>query len=212
MRERYLWPVRVGLGGDPWVKADAVMPAVLSSAADILIVADADCWTDGLADAVAAVEDGAPWAIPHGAVLRLSRPGTDAFIDGEEITADHLQQRPYKGVMGGGFVVARRQTLIDIPLDPRFTGWGQEDESWADALTTLAGSRWRGSAPLYHLYHPPQERMSRAIGSDASAALRSRYAAAKDNPDAMRALTQEIHGHFANQQALHDSPQVSVRR
>lgn len=92
-----------------------------------------------------------------------------------------------------------------VPLDPRFAGWGQEDGSWADALTALAGPPWRGDHPkqplhpMWHLWHPPQERTfpagrsaSRAIGSAEGLALRQRYrAAARAGPGAMAALLAE---------------------
>src|SRR5687768_12609226 len=56
----------------PWNKARAVMPAVEDSCADIVVLADADVWTEGLAAAVRAVEQGASWAIPHRHVHRLT--------------------------------------------------------------------------------------------------------------------------------------------
>ena len=190
--ERYRWPVRIGLGGDPWVKADAVMPALYASDADLVVVADADCWTDGLPEALAAVEDGAPWAVPHAAVWRLDAEGSERYMAGEGIGNLPLDQRPYRGYRGGGFVVARRQTLIDIPLDPRFIGWGHEDNCWAWALMTLAGYPWRGTHPLVHLWHPPQPRPSRKHGSQASLDLERRYQAAFEKPDRMSELIGEI--------------------
>jgi hypothetical protein len=76
-----------------------------------------------------------------------------------------LEQKPYAGMVGGGCVVLRRDTYVSCPLDARFRGWGQEDSAWGVALTSLYGAPWRGSADLWHLYHPPQPRMSRSRGS-----------------------------------------------
>lgn len=190
VRERYRWPVRIGEGGDPWVKADAVMPAVLASPAEIVIVADADCWTDGLFDAVVAVEEGAPWAVPHGGVHRLDADSSARFMGGDQENLTY-SQRPYRGYPGGGFVVARRGTLLDVPLDPRFVGWGYEDESWAMALKTLVGQPWRGKSPLIHFWHPPQPRRDRNHGSRESELLCLRYVAANGNPAEMRELIEE---------------------
>ena len=162
----------------PWVKALAVMPAVEASCAEIVVVHDADVACGGLPAALRAVESGAPWAIPHLNVHRLNADG------GEE-------QRPYRGIEGGGIVVARRPTLLEIPLDPRFAGWGQEDESWGVALNVLAGKPWRGKAPLYHFWHPPQQRLSRTRGSREGWNLRREYFRARSDPDRMRALVQE---------------------
>jgi len=181
VRGRYAeiaYPVVEAPGPDPWNKALAVMPALERSTADIVVVADADVWCDGLVRAVQAVEDGAPWAIPYLLVHRL---------DAER----KPEQRPYAGMAGGGIVVAPRETLLDVPLDPRFVGWGQEDQCWGWALHALAGPPWRGDADLVHYYHPPQKRLNRKRGSNESWALRRRYLAARRDPAAMRALLEE---------------------
>lgn len=172
------------------------MPEIRSSDAEIVVVADADVWTDGLSAAVTAVKDGAPWAMPHTEVHRLSKDGRG------------LAQEPYRGALGGGIVVAPRQTLLDIPLDPRFVGWGQEDHSWGLALTTLAGIPWRGEATLTHFWHPPQERITRKYGSVESKALYLRYVtAARTDPRAMRDLIEEIREpQHPDQPPLHDHP------
>ena len=188
---RHRHPVRLAPGTLPWVKALAVRPAIETSDAELVVVADADCWTDGLDQALDAVRDGAPWAIPHRLVYRLNEQATSAFKAGASFNLDDLTQPPYPGYPGGGFVVARRETLLDVPLDPLFVGWGQEDESWARALTTLAGAPWRGSASLIHLWHPPQQRENRVIGNGESWRRRRLYLKAATNPDAMRTLVRE---------------------
>lgn len=196
MRGRYGaegWPVVEALApAGPWVKAAAVMPAVEASAADVMVVADADVWCDGLAKAVDAVVQGAVWAIPHGRVCRLTESASEAVEAGASPSRDDVEQPPYRGVPGGGIVVIPRASVLEVPLDPRFVGWGGEDHSWGYALRTLLGSPWRGSAPLWHLWHPPQPRLSRRIGSAENDALHLRYAAARRNPAAMRALIDEV--------------------
>lgn len=176
----------------PWVKAAAVMPAARGSTADLIVVADADVWHPGLEWAIAAVQDGASWAIPHRGVYRLTEAGTAGLLRGEELETLTLTQPAYLGMEGGGYVIARRETLLQVPLDRRFVGWGQEDDSWARALRTLAGEPWRGKGPLTHLYHPPQERLTRRWGSMEGKALRKRYVRATGNPDAMRSLLDEL--------------------
>lgn len=178
----------------PWVKAAAVNEAVARSAAEVIVVADADVWCEGLPAAVEAVLAGEPWAIPHRGVFRLSEHSTDRVLAGEarEWEALGLEQAAYLGWEGGGFVVARRETLLEVPMDERFVGWGHEDESWALALYTLAGRPWRGRVPLVHLWHPPQERRDRRRGSDDNWALFRRYTAVRNDPDAMRALLEEV--------------------
>lgn len=190
------WGVTVAEGDSPWTKAKAVRPAVEASRAEIIVVADADVWTDGVAEAVAAVELGQPWAIPFTGVFRLTPEATERILAGEPIPADEheldLDERAYKGRPGGGAVVAPRELLLDVPLDPRFVGWGQEDESWGIALRTIAGAPHRCRHALIHLWHPPQERLDREFGSREGRALRERYEAAGASADAMRALIAEV--------------------
>lgn len=194
VRDRYRehhpdWPVILSPGPDPWIKAEAVMPAVEQCDAEIVVVADADVWTTGLSEAVCAIEAGEGWAIPHRTVHRLTEQATSALLRGDP--AEDLEQPPYKGVPGGGLVVATRETLLTVPLDPRFVGWGQEDESWSRALYCLLGPPWRGDADLIHLWHPPQRRTNRRKGSEASWQLFLRYRRARRHPDQMFQLIQE---------------------
>lgn len=189
------------LGAAPdgsWCKAEAVAEALPRVAGEVLVIADADVWTDGTAEAVAAVAGGAPWAVPHRDVRRLTEEATAEVLAGGELRDRlPLAQQPYRGYEGGGMVVLPRATYAEVPLDLRYRGWGQEDESWALALRTLAGPPWRGSAPLWHLWHPPQARESRRWGSAAARALHARYRRAAGHSAEMRALlaeTEVTHG------------------
>jgi hypothetical protein len=190
---RYPWPVTVATAPPgEWCKAAAVAPAAEASTADVLVIADADVWCDGTADAVEAVIDGHPWAMPHTLVHRLTPGATAVMLAGREPDpAYRVEERPYRGVMGGGIVVLPRETYLHCPLDPRFTGWGQEDASWATALTTLAGDRWRGTSDLIHLWHPPQPRLTRKIGSADGETLHRRYELALNDPARMSLLVEE---------------------
>jgi hypothetical protein len=184
-------------GGGPWCKAAAVMPVVGGLDADTLVVvADADVWCDHIDEAVAQVELGAVgWAVPHTMVHRLNANATIRLHAGERVDLQepgNHDQRPYRGVLGGGIVALPRDTLLDVPLDPRFVGWGQEDLAWAVALHTLHGPAWRGSAPLVHCWHPHPERLNRRIGNPAGKALYRRYLNARLDPAGMRALLDEV--------------------
>lgn len=163
----------------PWSKGAAVADG-MSRAEGVVVVADADVWCDGTDEAVAAVEAGAKWAVPHFRVLRWGGHGRA------------LAEPPYPGRIGGGLVVLTRATYDRVPMDPRFHGWGQEDEAWGLALRTMLGKPWRGYADLNHYWHEPAPRDSRAVGSDESAALYRRYAAASRNPALMRELLEEV--------------------
>ena len=168
--------VMVGSCDPPWRKAAAVNNALDGVTADVLVVADADCLCDGVPAAIAAVEAGAAWAMPHTLVHRLDEQATVAVYQGTP--ADDTKgraQRPYRGFAGGGIVVVRRDVWDICPLDPRFEGWGCEDSSWAVALTCLYGPPWRGPADLWHLYHPPAPKQLHRWGNQTSRALEIRY-------------------------------------
>jgi hypothetical protein len=199
------FPVRLGVREEgPWCKAEAVSAALQGSTADVLVVADADCWSDGVSAAVDLVRRGAPWAMPHYLVHRLSQDATYRVLAGEEphedLALDPTDKKPYGGTMAGGIVVLRRDVWADCPIDPRFRGWGHEDDSWGRALSVLYGKPGRPAPPLprlYHLWHPPQERQSRGLGSTESHALNQRYLRAwatarqRNDPAPMRALIEE---------------------
>lgn len=183
----------VGMDVDgPWCKAAAIAAALDWSTSDVVIVADADVWPadpDEIRRCIEAL-DGHGWAIPHGDVHRLDQEATGTLITTGTPGAGRAQ-RPYWGTAGGGIVALRRDTYIGCPLDRRFVGWGQEDESWAMALAALHGQPWRGRSDLWHLWHPPQERLNRRVGSAEGQQLQRRYRAARRDPAAMRALIEE---------------------
>jgi hypothetical protein len=192
VRDRYPWPVTVAPGPVPWSKGAAVAPVLAAAAADVVVIADADVWTDGIGQAVDEVLAGAGWAIPHRGVHRLTEKATAQVLAGADWTGLELEQRPYLGVEGGGIIVAPTSVLRTIPLDPRFTGWGQEDAAWGAALRCLLGPPVRVREPLVHLWHPPQQRATRRRGSAAGWRLWQRYESAATDPAAMRSLLNEI--------------------
>lgn len=170
----------LGPGQDPWCKARAVASALHQSVEPVVIVADADCIAPGVKQAVRAVQQGAAWAMPHLKVYRMSQKATREIYQGASpgsLTGRNiwLDQSPYKGYEGGGITVLRRKVYQNCPLDPAFTGWGQEDEAWAMALNGLYGAPWRGRAPLYHLWHEKPPRLSRYAGSAESVARLKEY-------------------------------------
>jgi hypothetical protein len=184
---RLVWPTCAG----PWCKAKAVMPVLHEAADDVVVVADADVWAYNLARAVSAVRCGvAQWAIPHRTVRRLSREATDQlYATGEP--GQGLDREPYEGTRGGGVVVAHRDTLIEVPLDSRFKGWGQEDSSWGYALGTMLGEPYRGDDELLHMWHPPAERMTKIRGNPEGWKLYRRYVAALGREEPMQRLLEE---------------------
>lgn len=189
------WQIIVAADGDgPWRKGAAVRRGVELATGQIVAVADADVWLDRADRGVELVRRGAPWVMPFTRVARLNEKFTARVIAGEVDFAytvrlrTALAERPYPQNAAGGMVILPRETALRIPIDPRFEGWGQEDEAWRDALETLAGPRARVDATLYHLWHPPAPRLNRAVGSKESLALRRAYTRARGKPAIMREL------------------------
>lgn len=216
----------------PWVKARAVLDALTHTDAGIVIAADADLLCEGVERAVQAVQSGeARWAMPHYMVYRLTPAATERVLAGgplppptrgKPVGRRHPAQRVrmwrasdfegiHKGAPGGGMVVLPRALYEEVPMDPRFQSWGQEDLAWSSALRMLAGRPARPAnrkedTPTYHLWHPtppriypsdivdgqvPWGRMRRETGNPLGVELRARYTAAT-TPEAMRALLAEI--------------------
>jgi hypothetical protein len=187
--EQHGWEIVIGTVGGEWVKAVAVEDAARRASGDVFVVADADCLCDGTPDAVQAVIEGAAWAMPHCFVHRFSDTATEKVYAGGY--GDELEEPAYHGRWGGGIVVLPRSTWSGVPLDPRFKGWGQEDEAWALALTSLAGEPVRLAHDLWHLWHPTPPRLNRRVGSDAGVMLRQRYLDCRLQPDRMTVLVNE---------------------
>lgn len=180
------WPIIEGRAPDGhWCKANAVDDALARCDDEVLVISDADVWTDELDQAVAALDYFA-WAIPHRQVWRLARGQLEPTLN-----RNLLDRTPYTGYPGGGIVVTKRSVYETTPLDPRFVGWGQEDESWAIALIARHGEPWRGTAPLWHWWHPPQERADVRHGNPAGVELHRRYRKAERDPAAMDVLIEE---------------------
>lgn len=197
------WQVQLGTCPDgPWCKAAAVADALQHATSDRLVIADADAWCDQIVEAVAAL-DTHQWAIPHRLVHRLSLAATEGLLAGGgppvPPPASALDNPPYYGTIGGGIVAIRRDTYEQIPMDPRFRGWGGEDHAWGIALQKLAGRRWQGTGHLLHLWHPPQPeapevrgpRARQTIPDPANRALDRRYRDAKVSTRRMQSLAQE---------------------
>ncbi len=195
VRSRYAehhpdWEVVTGSCPDgPWVKAVAVADALTRCSAEILLIADADVWCDGLTRALDALDE-LPWAIPHHTVYRLTQEATASVLAGGPLGGS-TTERPYKGWAGGGLMALHRSVYQSVPLDPRFRGWGGEYAAWHLALTKITGRGFRGRADLWHLWHPPQPRVNRTFGSEESAELLNRYQRAR-TPEAMSELLAEV--------------------
>lgn len=181
--------VIVGEIDEPWVKSLAVRQALLSSTADTLVITDGDVWSDAAIEAACTVDDGGTWAVPFSTVRRLMAPASQAVIDGGPIEGT-LAKAPFRAVPGGGLLILTRELYDRCPLDPRFVGWGHEDEAWGQGLTMLAGRPRMWNTPLWHLWHPPQFRGATPERFE-SQEMRARYLMARRSRDQMELIVSE---------------------
>lgn len=191
------WPVRVGVvPAADWRKADAVAAALRrvrrGAWPSVLIIHDADVIVapDALRAAVAIVEAGRAWAVPHQTVLRLNADSTHTLEGtGRLPEVPHYTRWPYVGIPGGGITVVRADVYDACPIDRRFVGWGGEDQAWGWALETLFGAPWReADADLLHLWHPHPAPGAQRNPKMECELLRRQYRSRRGKPDAMRAL------------------------
>lgn len=189
------WLVIEGAPGDgPFSRSRAILDAAGRTDAAVLVVADGDVWCDPL-PAVEEVQ-ATGWAVPHRMIHRLSQESTERMLAGEPwpglpLSHDNPQdRRPYVGRETGTLVVLTREAFEAAPPDRRFVGWGQEDTAWSIALRRIVGPPWRGRDDLVHLWHPPQPRLNRRVGSSDSMALLARYRRAR-TPEQTKALIAE---------------------
>lgn len=194
------WPVVLACATtEPWSKGAAVDAAVRNcTSTEGLVIHDADVLVspEALKSAALAVVAGRAWAMPHSVVYRLSRRGTMRFLHDDlghdvlDLPHIHLERPPHPAPPGGGCTVLSRKAYDATGgIDPRFVGWGGEDISWARALDTLVGQGYRGTAPMWHLWHEPdvtRQRGGRALRGNER--LASRYLDATGDPSAMMAV------------------------
>lgn len=200
---RYELPVNVATADLPWRKGEAVNRAVrtLPSAVRVIVIADADVFLRpvdiaGFANLLDWTYANNGWATPTARVVRLTGPGSAAVKNAGDLWGDWSPapaaiEEEHRQHAGGGLTIIHRDMYQQCPLDPRFEGWGHEDDAWAYALHTMVGAPLRGSANLYHLWHEPQARQSRLHGSEENRALFRRYHDARGDRDVTRAIIDE---------------------
>lgn len=183
--------------GVPWCKAVAVAVARQSTDADVLVIADADVMVAPakLSEGIMLVAaDIAQWCVPYSLVHRFTAKTTrDLMANRAHPSTDSPERAPYRGMIGGGITVVRASVYDDVPLDPRFVGWGGEDEAWGLALGTLAPRTRQIDGRCFHLWHPHSIGRARHTPEmPRSAELVDAYRDANGDVDAMQAIIEGI--------------------
>jgi hypothetical protein len=195
LRERYPeFPIIQATCEDgPFNRSECIVRGALKTDAEVLIVHDADVvLNDDLRRSVERVRRSHGWSVPHWHLHRLTAEATAEVLSGAPLWAGMpTAQKPYKGNPTGTLVVINRELALAVPPDVRFRGWGQEDEAWWCALDRIAGKCHRGSADLFHLWHPPAERLNRRFGNADGQALLRRYERAYRSSKIMQQIVDE---------------------
>lgn len=177
---------------EPWIKANAVADALEHSQAEWIIVTDGDVWCENMATFIDdTMRHENQWGIPHRSIDRLDASSTSRVLNGGA-WGGNLAKPSYRSVPGGGTVMLRREMYNQVPMDPRFVGWGYEDECWGLALMTMFGEPYRGSDPMWHLWHPPAPPKTGRVSSAESRELRQRYHQAAYKTKLMSQLLAEV--------------------
>jgi hypothetical protein len=178
----------------PWCKASAVSEALETHHldADWLIITDGDVWCENFPtwiDDVMCSEQ--QWGIPHKTIDRLDATSTSKVLNGGPWGGTYAKP-PYKSVAGGGTVMLRREMYEQVPLDPRFVGWGYEDECWGLGLMTMFGEPLKGTDPMWHLWHPPAVPKTGRVMNTDKRRLRQRYHSSAYRTKLMSQLLAEV--------------------
>ena len=136
---------------------------------ELLLLADADTFTNPLTilAGMKLLEQGAPWVIPYGHPDRDRGCYITDHTSGEWI----LQQEPdslicphdlsheHHLLSWGGITLIPRYNFQKVGgFDPRFTGWGYEDNAFVTACDTLLGKHERvEDGFIIHIWHPASE-------------------------------------------------------
>lgn len=202
---RYLWPAWEAEGFEvvlaslsdfePWCKGKAWAQGLQKASCEYVCLMDADCWVPALSDAVGLLSEGHRWVQGQDVVLRFDAATTLRLLGGEiaiedAARLDHVWEEVARKSSAGVGTILRRADAEEIPLDPRFIGWGYEDNAWWEALTTMWGQPGRlPSSICYHLHHEPQPDKDRVPSSKQPNWLLWReYVRANGRPQRMEAV------------------------
>ncbi len=190
----------VGLDPGPgpgFSRAAAVNDAAGRATRDVFLICDCDLVfpAEGVARALTS---GAPWMIPYTICSGLSQADTAEVLDGAHDPARLDDLAPVsvrEGTIGGMCLVPREAFARVGGMDPRFRGWGCEDNAFYMAMGTLVGEPARLPCTIHHLWHPDGRPASAQAGLYIqNRALYARYLAAHGDPGAMSAILDEWRG------------------
>jgi predicted glycosyltransferase involved in capsule biosynthesis len=140
--------------------------AVKQAKSKYIVLADADVVPvdyEYLHVAIDMLESGVNWVLPYDYYYNLNQQTTDLVLN--ESPNSIIDDDPTKDMCEfwriqswAGLIVMRKQDFIQTGgYDPRFKGWGYEDNAFAIKNDALIGAYSRIEYPCIHLWHPVSE-------------------------------------------------------
>jgi hypothetical protein len=141
---------------DPYQKAEAFNRARSQASGDVLILADGDCYTapDQIRKLAADAHHGV-WGWPWDALIRTGHPHASSITARTDTDLRVRDGDRKHGGTAGGIVIMPAAYWDHVGgLDPRFVGWGGEDNALIASVAVFYGPPVRIPGPMFHLWHP----------------------------------------------------------
>lgn len=146
-------------GDEPFSRGKSLNFAVLDCTEDLIVIADADTVPDPVwvRRGLALVRAGAPWVICYdeGRYYNATAEWTAKILSRGPgcLVAEPAEGRyEHKITAWSGMLVVRRDQFR--PFDPRFVGWGYEDNAFMTVMDREIGPHQRVPGYVVHLWHP----------------------------------------------------------
>ena len=191
---------------DPFSKTIAVNRCYARATSDVLAMVDADVWVEPavLLEAARRIRGGhAAWVQPCNRVVRLNEEYTKELVKTDPTadwnpTIDELKDKAERITPVVGLVaVFSREGFERIGgMDPRFRGWGWEDNAFNNAMNTIHGRVILLQNYVWHLWHPrglDNSGKPTWVGQQTrNADIGRRYKEARGNRRKMLSLVKEV--------------------
>lgn len=188
-------------GKDPFSKTTAVNNCYSKATSNVFAILDADVWVSPevlikSAEEVANSVD--KWIMPCDLVWRIKESKTKDIVNDPNFDLFSLSENDCSRitpVVGAISVFSRGQFEAIGGMDPRFRGWGGEDNAWNLLMTDFFGDPISWNNPLFHLWHPaPRDEDNKKIWrgqTDRNTILLKEYIHAAGLPDGLKQVAKE---------------------
>jgi hypothetical protein len=187
---QFPYPIRIAEGPEGLFNRSAARNQAAEGDWDVALFGDADTvgQPENIVPTIRAAAEG-KLAYPFTRFEGLNPQQTRLLFAGKRFGRGKSVRYP-----SPGGILAVSRTLFETVggYDEAFQGWGYEDLAFACAARTLGGQH-REEGSIFHLWHPNAPEKKAAIATKTpNRARKDRYKQADGNPEAMRALLEEL--------------------